>query len=181
MRAPLANHSSESSSDSTLLMTSPPVPSASTGSTSFDSSQGSDLDPQTVTTPTSLPNFSTFLKTATSPPPITAESLVNPGVCALCGRPCSQGNMWRHRKTCLGRCLNCADAQIVCDDRGRGAPSHDCKACRAQFISCVYLDQGDGKWKAKAEFGHSTRFARFARKSSQMRQVEEERGWYGGV
>ncbi|TID22659.1 hypothetical protein E6O75_ATG01833 [Venturia nashicola] len=170
--------SSENSSDQTPSFTSPQLPGLSTASTSFDSSEGSDRDAaQMIASSTSLPNFSTFLKSTSSPTPPKTDIPVDPGTCPLCGRPCSQGNIWRHRKTCLGRCLNCTKSQTVCDDRGRGAPSHDCKACQARDVSCVYLDQSDGAWKSKAEFAHVTRFARLARVArsrEEMRKEEEE-------
>ncbi|KAE9969018.1 hypothetical protein BLS_007260 [Venturia inaequalis] len=158
---------SESNSDPAKSTT----PGASTTPTSFDSSQGSDPDVSTTSTSTSLPNFSTFLKSTTSSHnPPKADILVNPGTCPLCGRPCSQGNSWRHKKTCLGRCLNCTNSSSVCDDRGRGAPSHDCKACITKEISCVYLDKDDGKWKPKGKFANSKRFSRVTRVT---RRVEE--------
>lgn len=82
--------------------------------------------------------------------------------------------------------MNCTNSQSICDDRGRGAPSHDCKACTAKRVSCVYLDQGDGQWKPKAEFAHITRFARLTRvarsreEMNEKEEEEEEDGRYSG-
>ncbi|QDS68598.1 hypothetical protein FKW77_000847 [Venturia effusa] len=189
--------SSVASSDATFSLTSSSVTPTSTDPTSFNSSQdsvdalddsflieleGSDHEVPTTPHSTSLPSFSTFLKPASPSPSPRLNTPVEPGTCPLCGRRCSLGNMWRHRKTCLGRCLDCTRSQTVCDDRGRGAPSHDCKTCQDKCTPCLYLDKGDGKWKPKIEFAHITRFTRLARLARSREEIrkEEEGRMYGG-
>lgn len=72
----------------------------------------------------------------------------------------------------------------MCDDRGRGAPSNNCKACIENNVTCLYLDPDNGEWKAKVEFLGVSRAARVGRSRVRVKQErydedEDDFLWWG--